>query len=95
MIGTKVDHDCITCDKPCDQFTVIETTAASMNSGDSAVIWHLKADDGATVKILVSMGFAPGHTIMLDSIENGSRLFSVDGSTVAIDDRLAQSVCIE
>ena len=28
-------------------------------------------------------------------IENGSRLFSVDGSTVAIDDRLAQSVCIE
>ena len=95
MIGTKVDHDCSTCDRPCDQITAIEATAAGMQSGDSAVISHLRAENGSTVKKLVSLGFAPGHRIFLDSIENGSRLFSVDGSTVAIDDRLAQSVCIE
>lgn len=95
MIGTKVDHDCSTCDKPCDQLTALEFTAAQMQSGDSAVISHLLAEDGSVVKKLISLGFVPGRRIHLDGIENGSRIFSTGDSAVAIDDRLASSVCIE
>ena len=95
MIGTRVDHDCTTCDNPCDQLTAIESTASQMRSGDSGVISHLRADDGTVVKKLVSLGFAPGREIHLDSIENGSRIFTVGGSTVAIDDQLASVISLE
>ena len=95
MIGTKVDHDCTTCDNPCDQLTPIESTAYQMRSGDSGIISHLKAEDGAVVKKLISLGFSPGHEIHLDSIENGSRIFTIGDTTVAIDDQLASVISLE
>lgn len=95
MIGTKVDHDCSTCDNPCDGMTVIDYTAAAMKPGEGAVISHLKAQDGATVKKLIAMGFLPGRNLRLETVDGDSMVFESEGNTIAVDKELAAVICVD
>lgn len=95
MIGTKIDHDCSTCDNPCGGITIIGTTALQMSVGDEATISHIQGTNGSDVRKLVSMGFAPGRSVRLAGIENGTRIFECGELTVVVEDRLASIVVID
>ena len=95
MIGTKVDHDCSTCDNPCGNMTRIDNTAASMRPGEIGRISHLKGQDGTVVKKLISLGFVPGQEIALDSIDGEMLIFSSEGNVIAIDRDLASVICVD
>ena len=95
IVGAKVDCDCKTCNNPCNQESS-EFTIANMVSGEFAVISHLRSDDAAQVRKLLSMGFIPGRKIMLDSMHhNGPRVVRIGDSIIAIDQDLSKVVCLE
>ncbi len=95
MIGTKVDHDCTTCDNPCGNITRIDNTAASMRAGEIGRISHLKGQDGTVVKKLISLGFVPGQEIALDSVDGDMLVFSSEGNVIAVDRKLASVICVD
>lgn len=96
MIGTKVDHDCTTCDNPCDGTSSIECNAADLRTGDSGVISHLKGGDGAKIRKLVSMGFVPGRSITIESAsDSGPRVIRIGESVIALDRELTRAIWVD
>lgn len=93
MIGAKVNHDCTTCNKPCDSSSSCSMTAADLRSGESATISHLQSGDGGIVRRLVSMGFVPGRTITMENFsESGPRIMRIGESTIALDSELTRAI---
>ena len=95
IIGARVDCDCKTCSNPCDR-EVSEMSVADMIPGQFGLISHLKSDDAAQVRKLLSMGFIPGRKIMLDSMHNnGPRVVRIGETVIAIDQDLSKVVRLE
>ena len=95
IIGARVDCDCKTCSNPCDQ-EVSEMSVVDMIPGQFGIISHLKSDDAAQVRKLLSMGFIPGRKIMLDSMHNnGPRVVRIGETVIAIDQDLSKVVRLE
>lgn len=95
FIGTKVDHDCSTCDNPCDSLADV-VTVAELEPGDSGIVSHLKCEGAGKIKRLLSMGFIPGRTICLNSKqEGGPRIIRIGETMVALDEELASLIYVE
>lgn len=95
IIGTRINDDCDTCKNPCKNGEKIPSLA-DISVGNSAVISYLKSEDGSKVRKLISMGFIPGRAVLLDSMQNnGPRVIKMGDSVIAIDQELANVICLE
>lgn len=97
LIGTKVDEDCDTCPDPCDDMigvTEICESVADMNVGDKYVITHLSGDDIDTIRRLISMGFAPGKEVEMDTAEDDMFIVKMGGKAMALDKDTASVVYV-
>ena len=71
-------------------------SVVDMIPGQFGIISHLKSDDAAQVRKLLSMGFIPGRKIMLDSMHNnGPRVVRIGETVIAIDQDLSKVVRLE
>ncbi|MDC7951769.1 metal-dependent transcriptional regulator [Methanomassiliicoccaceae archaeon COG_1] len=102
MLGNPPDCDCQVCVDPCKAVSgtgvAITMLLSDMNEGDAGRISHLKNDDGAVLKKLLSMGFVPGKSISLDAkAANGetTTVVTLGNSSVVIDPMLASSVYVD
>lgn len=68
-----------------------------METGGEGVISHLKCDDSAKIRRLLSIGFVPGRKVRLDNrlSSKGPIIASVGGSSIALDMDLASLVFVE
>lgn len=94
MIGTKVDHDCSTCDNPCGGESTVNYTAYQMSEGESGIISHLKSNNRDELKMLISMGLRPGCRITVDEVDGDVRYIGLNGDSVAVESRLTSSIFI-
>ncbi len=98
LIGTKVDSDCDTCPNPCDDMigvTAICRRIPDLSIGEKGKITHLSGEDPEMVKKLISMGLAPGKTIVLDSLESDSYILIMDDNVLAINGKMASCIFVE
>ena len=95
IIGTKISEDCSTCTNPCNNNT--ETINISdLKVGESKKISYLKSGDSNKIKKLLSMGFIPGRTVKLESIQNnGPRVLELDDVSFVLDKELSEIICLE
>lgn len=95
MMGTKKDGDCSTCTNSCGSEASL-TVLSDVSSGETVVISHLKSDDSAKIKRLLSMGFVPGREVTMESKQNnGPKVVKIGNSVVALDEEMADTIFIE
>ncbi|MBO4502369.1 MAG: metal-dependent transcriptional regulator [Candidatus Methanomethylophilus sp.] len=101
MLGNPPDCDCQCCITPCKSVASngisINTLLSDMSEGEKGVISFLKSEDNASLRNLVSMGFAPGKVVTVDSKnkDTGVMIVIAEGTSVAIDDRLSTKVYVD
>jgi len=98
VTGKVHDNDCAACSNPCDTVVTIGTVTplSEMDLHSSGTIAYLRGSSSDDVRKLISMGFAPGREISMESkvSSNGPRVVSVGGSVIAVDAALSMIVFV-
>ncbi len=93
------DERCDLCAESCANASVgmVGTVLGDMKQGQKGKISHLKGEDSAAVRKLISMGFVPGREIEIEcNASKGSpKVVTVGNSTIALDAETASSIYIE
>jgi DtxR family Mn-dependent transcriptional regulator len=100
MLGYPVDKDCNGCMAPCKASTIGRPDVETLDmikEGCGGKISYLKSSDSAVVKKLISWGFIPGKTLMVQ-VSNPKKteiVVLINGDAVAIDRNIATCIFLE
>ncbi|AGI47692.1 Mn-dependent transcriptional regulator [Thermoplasmatales archaeon BRNA1] len=101
MLGNPPDCDCQCCVSPCKSVSAtgvsITMNLTDMRSGDKGKVSHLKSEDTAQVKKLLTMGFVPGREVVMDSCEgeDSPLVIIIGNQSVVLDRTMACAVFVD
>ena len=95
MMGPK--EACDTCNDTCKVKNKSDMiTLTSMNPALSGTISHLKCDNPAQLRKLISMGFVPGKTVKKDrGSQSGPCIVRIGDTNVALDNALMDVIFVD
>ena len=100
MLGNPPDCDCQCCINPCKAVSAtgisITMQLSDMRPGDRGKMSHLKSEDTASVKKLLSLGFVPGREITLDARDGpeSPAVVIVGNQTVVVEPELTPIIYV-
>ncbi|HKM13637.1 MAG TPA: metal-dependent transcriptional regulator [Candidatus Methanomethylophilaceae archaeon] len=99
IIGAPTNNDCESCIDydASKEGCRTNTRLSEMKQGESGIISHLRCEEPATVKKLISLGFVPGREVCIHSniSKCGPKVINIGNATFALDSKTASSVFVE
>lgn len=99
IIGAPTNNDCGSCIDydASKEGCRTNTRLSDMKQGESGIISHLRCEEPATVKKLISLGFVPGREVCIHSniSKCGPKVINIGNATFALDSKTASSVFVE